>query len=390
MPGKIRADRTADPGGVTDATPSAAEDAALQEGAAAPAGVACQLRSTVRAAVAATAAMTAVAVAVGLAVWLQAPATADRLVTSGPVYDLTAQLDDPDAAGRWLLTTVEGASLTRWEALWQRAGAGDDRSGRLVRASRPPAANPRLSAVLAMDAAQQIAPALAQTAAGSDERIPVVLQVTRLDAGSDAAAAGIQAGDRIVAFDGHPAGRQATRTGGLQLPALPDGVTITTGRQLHLDARSDVAVTLQTGRQPTRTVTLPSDQTVFDVAWVPQSGPSFTFDGVSGGSGTLMMAAALLDASDPTVDLTGGILTAGTGVVSLDGTVGTVVGVPEKLAAAEEAGARRFIYPAGSDVDADTLADRHPHVELLPVASFDELVAALCRPDSGHQVCTRR
>ena len=55
-------------------------------------------------------------------------------------------------------------------------------------------------------------------------------------------------------------------------------------------------------------------------------------------------------------DLTGGKTIAGTGTIGLDGTVGPIGGIAEKVVAAERAGAVVFFAPAEDAADARSVA----------------------------------
>ena len=76
-------------------------------------------------------------------------------------------------------------------------------------------------------------------------------------------------------------------------------------------------------------------------------------------------------------DLLGGLDVAVTGTIELDGSVGPIGGLPQKASAVRQAGIDYFLVPAGqNDLDAarEIAGD---DVELIPVASVDEALAAL-------------
>lgn len=101
---------------------------------------------------------------------------------------------------------------------------------------------------------------------------------------------------------------------------------------------------------------------------------------VSGPSAGLAWALALVD-SLTQGDLNGGDAVAVTGEIRGDGTVGAIGGIAQKLAAVQRAGIEKFIYPA--ETSTDELADlrrKADGVELIPVATIDDAVAALA-PD---------
>ncbi|MER8185452.1 S16 family serine protease [Kitasatospora sp. NPDC094015] len=83
-------------------------------------------------------------------------------------------------------------------------------------------------------------------------------------------------------------------------------------------------------------------------------------------------------------DLTGGRVVAGTGTVDDQGRVGAVGGVPLKTQAAARDGATVFLLPAAECSDAKVnLPDG---LQLIPVTTIDESVAALNALDAGAPV----
>jgi PDZ domain-containing protein len=98
---------------------------------------------------------------------------------------------------------------------------------------------------------------------------------------------------------------------------------------------------------------------------------------VGGPSAGLMWAVGLYDRLTPG-DLTHGRTIAGTGTISLDGAVGPIGGIEEKVLGADDAGASALIVPSDNAMDARAV--RPPDLRLLPVASFDEAVSVLASP----------
>jgi Lon-like protease len=130
-----------------------------------------------------------------------------------------------------------------------------------------------------------------------------------------------------------------------------------------------------------RTVTLRparvagEDRPVIGIASVP----NFPFDvtissgDIGGPSAGLMWAVGVTDVLTPG-DLTEGRSVAGTGTVSLDGSVGPIGGVRLKIVAAEEAGAEVFLVPAANMTEARGAGDR---IRLFSVATVEQAVDAL-------------
>jgi Lon-like protease len=97
---------------------------------------------------------------------------------------------------------------------------------------------------------------------------------------------------------------------------------------------------------------------------------------VGGPSAGLMWALGLHDLLTPG-DLTDGRTIAGTGVLGLDGTVGPIGGIQEKVLAADAAEASVLLVPKGNMAEARTVED--PGVRLVSVASFDDALDFLER-----------
>src|SRR6185369_12801632 len=115
---------------------------------------------------------------------------------------------------------------------------------------------------------------------------------------------------------------------------------------------------------------------------------TFDLDNVGGPSAGLMFTLGIIDKLDP-ADLTGGKIIAGTGTMDDDGNVGSIGGIPQKLVAAYDAGARVFLTPA----DNCTEALGHPvkGLELVKVSTIDDALKALQQIRDGKQptLCTK-
>jgi PDZ domain-containing protein len=94
---------------------------------------------------------------------------------------------------------------------------------------------------------------------------------------------------------------------------------------------------------------------------------------VGGPSAGLMFTLTVYNLLTPE-DLTGGRRIAGTGTISLDGTVGPIGGVEQKVAAAESAGAEYFLCPADNYDDALAVAK---HIQVVKIETVDQAVAFL-------------
>jgi PDZ domain-containing protein len=94
---------------------------------------------------------------------------------------------------------------------------------------------------------------------------------------------------------------------------------------------------------------------------------------IGGPSAGLMWTLGLIDVLTPG-DLTGGKTIAGTGTIDLDGTVGPIGGISEKVVAAERAGAAVFFAPVQDAPDARSVAG---HMTIVPVKTYQDAVTWL-------------
>jgi PDZ domain-containing protein len=92
-----------------------------------------------------------------------------------------------------------------------------------------------------------------------------------------------------------------------------------------------------------------------------------TFGGPSAG---IMFTLGVYDMVTPQ-DMTGGRKIAGTGTINLDGKVGAVGGIPQKVVAAERAGAHYFLCPSRNYPDAQK------HAERMQVIKVDNIQDAI-------------
>jgi PDZ domain-containing protein len=103
-------------------------------------------------------------------------------------------------------------------------------------------------------------------------------------------------------------------------------------------------------------------------------------DDIGGPSAGLMMALTVFDLADPG-DLAQGRVIAGTGTIDLNGNVGPVGGVRQKVLAAEAARAVVFVVPADEAKEARKAAGNR--LAIKPVRTFDEALDALSIPPVG-------
>lgn len=143
----------------------------------------------------------------------------------------------------------------------------------------------------------------------------------------------------------------------------PKDVTITT---VASNRQKDVAVVgigLATGYQYAPTVSYGIDPDVV------------------GPSAGLVFSLAIYDMVTPG-DLVGGRSIAGTGTIDANGKVGAIGGIQEKIAGAQQAGAKIFLVPAANCVD---LAGVSTSMQLVKVATLDDAAKALATLKTGGQ-----
>jgi PDZ domain-containing protein len=97
---------------------------------------------------------------------------------------------------------------------------------------------------------------------------------------------------------------------------------------------------------------------------------------VKGSSAGLMFTLEILNQLDP-VDLTGGQMIAGTGTIGLDGVVGPIAGVKQKLVAAERGGAGYFLVPMENLEAAEEIAKNHRAIKVMGVSDIGHAIITL-------------
>lgn len=95
---------------------------------------------------------------------------------------------------------------------------------------------------------------------------------------------------------------------------------------------------------------------------------------VGGPSAGMMHTLAIIDTLTEG-ELTKGHVIAGTGTISMDGTVGNIGGIRQKVVAAEAAGAEYILVPEGN-YDSALTAEREA-IEIVPVTTIDDAIAFL-------------
>ncbi|WP_244960265.1 YlbL family protein [Actinomyces faecalis] len=101
---------------------------------------------------------------------------------------------------------------------------------------------------------------------------------------------------------------------------------------------------------------------------------SFGLQDVGGPSAGMMFALGIIDSITPG-DLTGGQDVAGTGTISVDGAVGPIGGIAQKMAGAKSAGSSFFLAPA--DNCAEVVGHEPDGMQVYAVSTLHEAVQAV-------------
>jgi Lon-like protease len=173
------------------------------------------------------------------------------------------------------------------------------------------------------------------------------------------------AGDLVGSIDGTPIDdvEDASRAIGSVAPGDPLTFHISAGGEQH-----DVTVTR--GECPG------ADRPVVGISMVNSFpfGVEISSGDVGGPSAGMMYALGLYDLLTPG-DLTDGRLIAGTGTMELDGSIGPIGGIADKIVAAHSVGAQVFLVPKDDLAEARTVDAGA--MQLISVGSFDDALKAL-------------
>jgi PDZ domain-containing protein len=199
------------------------------------------------------------------------------------------------------------------------------------------------------------------------------VQVLSIEPGSLAQGV-LQPGDVIIAFNGVPIRTPSDLISQVQSQEPNTTVRLQVDRDQHnLDLKVHLMPPSTPGDPPKIGIAIASagsDVSLpFPVEIVPQKI-------VGGPSAGLMFALTVYNAVTPG-DLTGGWKIAGTGTINLDGRVGPIGGVEQKVVAAELAGAAYFLSPPQNYAAARSVARRIHVVEVATLAQAIEFLRSL-------------
>lgn len=188
------------------------------------------------------------------------------------------------------------------------------------------------------------------------------------------AAGRVHRGDVITAVDGKPVTCRSTTAS--MIEARP------VGHRVVLTVRRDGT---------SRTIALRTASYLGQPVIGVQLDESFKFPfavkinigNVGGPSAGMMFALAIIDKITP-ANLTGGKFIAGTGEIAVNGAVGPIGGIQQKMAAARAAGATVFLAPAGNC--SDTVGSVPAGLRVVKVSTLGGAIAALDALKAGKPV----
>jgi len=211
------------------------------------------------------------------------------------------------------------------------------------------------------------------------------LHVTVSDVVEGSPADGVlQSGDEIVAIDGNEVNTRDDVVAGITDPYPGTPVKVTHVRDGVPDTGTNRTEANPTGQSKSR-IGIELDPNEFD----PPFDVSINLgQNIGGPSAGMIFSLAIYDMLTPG-QLTGGRNIAGTGTIDVDGNVGEIGGIQQKIAGAYDDGARYFLVPAANCAEAaqSRLAD---DVLLMRVATLDDAVRDLRNLDAGRTAAIPR
>ena len=176
--------------------------------------------------------------------------------------------------------------------------------------------------------------------------------------------------DLINAIDGRPVFLASEVPLMVQDRQVGDMVELTVTRK-----DSEILIQIPTGPSP-EDVELPFlGIYIQTLPWEPVIPIEIIMDtgGIGGPSAGLMFVLEMINQLTEE-DLTAGFLIAGTGTINFNESVGRVGGIPQKVIAAERAGAEYFFVPAGNYEQAESAAK---NIEVIPVENLEDALTFL-------------
>jgi PDZ domain-containing protein len=296
-------------------------------------------------------------------------------LSPGPMEDVLARLKVEgsrvyDSKGKLYLTSVGIDDNVRfYEALLDMANHDVELYPReqLYPDRQDPAEIDRENVAL-MDRSKETATVVALREVGYDIK-PSGVEVTEVVAGAPAEGR-LKPADRILEADGRPVHSMAQVRAAITAHKVGERVTFEIER---LGRTSKVPVPVERVEGESRVGILLRD--LFPD--LPVKVSITTLNNIGGPSAGLMFTLSIIDKLTPE-DLTAGRRIAGTGEIALDGEVGPVGGVAEKLVAVHRLGVTTFFIPAANCAD---VRGRVPHgLRLVKVSKVEDALAFLRDP----------
>jgi Lon-like protease len=188
------------------------------------------------------------------------------------------------------------------------------------------------------------------------------------------AAGHLRRGDVITAVDGHPVTCHASAATMIRARPAGNRVALTIRRGT---TTRDISLTTASyqGRPVIGVNVVESFKFPFAV--------KINIGNIGGPSAGTMFALAIIDKLTP-ANLTAGKFIAGTGEISVDGTVSPIGGIQQKMAAARAAGATVFLAPAGNCQD--TAGAVPPGLRVVKISTLQGAIDALDALKAGKPV----
>jgi PDZ domain-containing protein len=188
----------------------------------------------------------------------------------------------------------------------------------------------------------------------------------------------LQPGDVIIAVNGDSVGAVSELIARLRLYNPQDTVQLKLERNTRLvEAAVPLMAPSEPDQPPRIGISVEDAGVEVELPFPVEINPQKIVGGPSAG---LMFTLTVYNMVTPK-DLTGGRIIAGTGAINLDGSVGPIGGVQQKVAGAEFAGAEYFLSPAENYDDARTVARRITVVEVATAEEAIQFLRNLPAPD---------
>ena len=298
------------------------------------------------------------------------------IIGPGPVQELqemvTVETGKKDARGTFLLTAVTStpASLPLWIAALVSPSMDISRKAEEIPKGMDMERYISIMESL-MRESQVVAGAVALERMGLPVKVETIVIVEAVLANSPAKGI-LREGDIILAVDDR------------QVATADEAVKVISRRTPGTEAVLAIVRQGEVKRFQVKTGPHPEDRTRAAVGILVSS--SLTYElplniqidsrNVKGSSAGLMFTLEILNQLDP-ADLTGGRIIAGTGTIGLDGVIGPIAGVKQKLIAAHRGGAGYFLVPFENLESAQTIAKKIKGIEVIGVSNIDHAVILL-------------